>query len=106
MLTNVPLKIMGGYALLCAACLLGPSLHAQDLAAINTPAYNMYPSQVARKQVQTLGEILQVIEKQHDVSFICRSELLQLKINAGKENFKEKAFVRSLLNVIKPYGLE
>ncbi|WP_217602728.1 TonB-dependent receptor [Chitinophaga sp. GbtcB8] len=106
MLTNVPLKIMGGYALLCAACLVGPSLHAQDLAAINTPAYNVYPSQVARKQVQTLGEILQVIEKQHDVSFICRSELLQLKINAGKENFKEKAFVRSLLNVIKPYGLE
>jgi len=106
MLTNVPLKLMGSCALLCAACLVGPALHAQDLAAAQPLLHGAHSYQVARKQLQTLGEILQAIEKQHDVSFICRSELLQLKINAGNEDFKEKAFVYSLLSVIRPYGLE
>ncbi len=106
MLTNIPFKTVGGYALLCAACLIGPSLQAQDLAMAGGPVRDAYAYQVERKQLQTLGEILTDIEKQHDVSFICRSELLQLKINTGKEDFKKKAFVRSLLAVIRPYGLE
>jgi TonB-linked SusC/RagA family outer membrane protein len=106
MLTIVPLKTAGRSALLFAACLMGPSLYAQDLAASSAAVHSVFAYQVKPKQLQTLGEILQQIEKQHDVSFICRSELLQMRINTGKEDFREKAFVRSLVNVIKPYGLD
>lgn len=106
MLTIVPLKMVGRCTLLFAACLVGPSLYAQDLAATSAAVHGAFAYQAKPKQLQTLGEILQQIEKQHDVSFICRSELLQLRINTGKEDFREKAFVRSLLAVIKPYGLD
>lgn len=92
--------------MLLAACLMGPSLYAQDLAASSATVHSVFAYQARPKQLQTLGEILQQIEKQHDVSFICRSELLQMKINTGKEDFRDRAFVRSLLTVIKPYGLD
>ncbi|CAL1520795.1 TonB-dependent receptor [Chitinophaga sp. MM2321] len=106
MLTNVPFKMLSRCALLCATCLIGPLVHAQDLASAGTATHDAFAYQTKRKQVQTLGEILKDIEKQHDVSFICKSELLQLKINPGSENFKGKMFVNSLLSVIRPYGLD
>jgi len=106
MLTIVPSKTVGRSALLFAACLVGSSLYAQDFAASGAAVNSVYTYQAKTKQLQTLGEILQQIEKQHDVSFICRSELLEMKINTGKEDFREKAFVHSLVAVIKPYGLD
>jgi len=106
MLTIVPSKTVGRSALLFAACLVGSSLYAQDFAASGAAVNSVYTYQAKTRQLQTLGEILQQIEKQHDVSFICRSELLEMKINTGKEDFREKAFVHSLVAVIKPYGLD
>jgi len=106
MLTIVPLKTAGRCALLYAACLMAPSLQAQDFAVAGSAKRQAYGYQAQRKQLQTLGEVLQRIEKQHDVSFICRSELLQLKVNTGNQDFRDKAFEPSLLAVIRPYGLE
>jgi TonB-linked SusC/RagA family outer membrane protein len=97
---------MLGRCTLLYACLAGSSVYAQDFALIG-PAAHIMPSYASgQSQMQTLGEILQDIEKKHDVSFICRSELLQLKIHKGKETFRGKAFARTLLSLIKPYGLE
>lgn len=105
MLTNVPLKMLGRCTLLYA-CLIGSSAYAQDYALLSQATHVMPVYTSGQRQLQTLGEILQDIEKKHDVSFLCRSELLQIKINKGKETFQEKAFARVLQSLIKPYGLE
>ncbi|PWV53575.1 TonB-dependent receptor [Chitinophaga sp. S165] len=106
MLTNVPLKTLGRCTLLYA-CLMGRSAYAQDFALLSGPTAHIMPAYTSdQRQLQTLGQILQDIEKAHNVSFLCRSELLEMKINKGKENFREKAFARVLQSLIKPYGLE
>ncbi|MBW8686418.1 SusC/RagA family TonB-linked outer membrane protein [Chitinophaga rhizophila] len=102
MLANVPIKKLGRCTLLYA-CLIGPPAYAQDLALANDA---VHASSSGQGQVQTLGQILQDIEKKHAVSFLCRSELLQMKINKGRESFRDKTFARILQSLIKPYGLE
>jgi len=76
---------------------------AQDVAFNNRQSpLNRQEETAAYK---TLGSLLSEIEKKHTISFICRSELLEIKINADKLNFKGKSFILKLKEAIKPLGL-
>ncbi|UPK70711.1 SusC/RagA family TonB-linked outer membrane protein [Chitinophaga filiformis] len=105
MLTNLPLRTLSSCALFCVCLIAGPA-DAQDFAVFSQRADNISGYTSGQRQMQTLRQILQDIEKTHGVSFLCRSELLEMKINKGRETFREKSFARILLSLIKPYGLE
>ncbi|TWV99238.1 hypothetical protein [Chitinophaga pinensis] len=90
MLKNVPVKMLGRYTLLYA-CLIGPPAIAQDMALLSSATHASSDRTSGQRQMQTLGQILQDIEKKHAVSFLCRSELLQLQINKEKKRFGRKA---------------
>ncbi len=89
--------------MLLAACLVSGSAMAQESWASNTKAAKKAGYQPAAEQ--TLGTVLRDIERAHDVSFICRSELLDLKINTGKEDFTDKSFAKKLGRLLKAYRL-
>ncbi|RYZ20447.1 MAG: hypothetical protein EOP49_47630, partial [Sphingobacteriales bacterium] len=52
-----------------------------------------------------LGDLLTNIEKKHDVNFLCRSEVLDIKVNAGKEDFTGNRFAYKLEKLLKSYNL-
>ncbi|MFN2440322.1 MAG: carboxypeptidase-like regulatory domain-containing protein [Chitinophagaceae bacterium] len=90
--------------LLTLSFLLTPAISfAQDVAFNNRQS--PLNKQEETSTYKTLGSLLSEIEKKHTVSFICRSELLEIKINADKLNFKGKTFVEKLKEAIKPFGL-
>ncbi|HVE60901.1 MAG TPA: SusC/RagA family TonB-linked outer membrane protein, partial [Chitinophagaceae bacterium] len=65
---------------------------AQDVAFAN----NRQSPLIKEKEFSdyiTPGSLLSEIEKKHTVSFTCRSEIPESKINTDKLNFKSKAFV-------------
>lgn len=102
---HVHARILGVGMLLCSISLLSTPVAAQDML-VQEPARNdAFAFQSKRKTVQSLGEILHDIERQHDVSFVCKSELLRMKINTGEEDFRSKAFAQALLEVLRPYRL-
>jgi len=92
--------------LMLSACLMSFSAMAQELAAADLN--RKIPTHYDQEQngTQTLGNLLKEIEKQQNVSFICRSEIAELKINTGNEVFSGKGFAENLQKVLKPYNLK
>jgi TonB-linked SusC/RagA family outer membrane protein len=84
-------------------CLLiiGTDLSASDPVRKRWSDYDFDQS-----NMQTLGSLLRNIENQHGVSFICKSELLNLKIDTGAETFAGSSFAEKLQKILKPYHLK
>ncbi len=92
--------------LIILACLINFSATAQELAAADLnrkiPAHNNQE----QNDIKSLGELLKEIEKKHNVSFICRSEIAELKINIGNEVFTGIGFAENLQRVLNPFNLK
>src|SRR5687768_6291367 len=58
--------------------------------------------QADRAKQQTLRAVLRSIERQHNVSFLCRTELLDIRVNTAKVDFSEKEFYAKLQNLLRP----
>lgn len=54
----------------------------------------------------SLGDLLHYIEQAHDVSFLCRSDLLQTRLEASREQFSGTAFNRPLEQVLQAHGMK
>ena len=70
--------------LVLLTCVFSGSLIAQDKTFAYNEPNTRHEYKPAMHNEQTLGELLSGIEKSHGVSFVCKSELLEIKINAGK----------------------
>lgn len=81
------------------------SSNAQEIFAHNRVDYHNAGIIHQANGGQTLRTILDRIEKQHDVSFICRSELLQIEIETGNEKFAGNSFASRLEKLLRPYQL-
>src|SRR4051794_10500442 len=92
--------------LVLLTCLFSGSLMAQDktIAYSESNARPEYKPQVQNEQ--TLGELLSDIEKAHGVSFVCKSELLDIKINTGKVNFSGKEYIQNLQKLLGSLNMQ
>jgi TonB-linked SusC/RagA family outer membrane protein len=92
--------------LLSSAFLAGFFIMATDLYAADR--VRKMPEGFGSRQtsLQTLGSLLKTIEKQQGVSFICKSNLLDLEIDTGAETFTGEGFAEKLQKVFKPYNLK
>jgi TonB-linked SusC/RagA family outer membrane protein len=97
-------KLKFGRMLLASVWLVSGTVMAQEGLASSTMGFEQTSYQNAAAQ-QTLGAVLRDIEKIHDVRFICRSELLDLKINTGNQEFTDKSFAAKLGKILKAYKL-
>src|SRR5205085_2079784 len=51
-------------------------------------------------------ELLSDIEKAHGVSFVCKSELLDIKVSAGKLNFLSKQYIQNLQKLLGSLNMQ
>ncbi|HEX5554915.1 MAG TPA: TonB-dependent receptor [Chitinophagaceae bacterium] len=78
---------------------------SQTFLASNTVVQrDIHPAE--KETSLTLGDLLQYIEKVHDVSFVCRSSLLQLKVKTEKTGFKGAYFYQNLLDLLEANGMQ
>jgi TonB-linked SusC/RagA family outer membrane protein len=86
-------------------CLINSPAFSQDALAYNRVATDGYQRNPIAVNNLSLGDLLNNIEKKHDVSFVCRSEVLDIKVNAGKEDFAGTRFAYHLEKLLKSYNL-
>ena len=86
-------------------CLLHFPVSAQEDIVYNKVVANSVQRTPVRVNNLLLGDLLTNIEKKHDVSFVCRSEVLDIKVNAGKEDFTSPRFAYKLEKLLKSYNL-
>jgi TonB-linked SusC/RagA family outer membrane protein len=91
--------------LLSAACSGLFLTMSTEVSASDPGRKNQSEFGVNKRHLQTLGNLLKNIEKQHGVSFVCKSDLLDLKIDVGTETFVGSGFAEKLQRVFKPYNL-
>ena len=90
---------------LLAACLMGYPALGQDIAATHGAKRQPAHYQQA-EQERTLGSLLRDLERRHDVSFLCRSEILELKVVPDADLFATNRFAQALEKLLKPYQLK
>ncbi|MDQ3277771.1 MAG: SusC/RagA family TonB-linked outer membrane protein, partial [Bacteroidota bacterium] len=87
-------------------CMVSGSVSAQDIAAftpVHTSPVSVYEQQT---NVQTLKNLLKELERLHAISFVCRSEILELKVDVGSEKFSGNTFAERLQKVLNPLRLK
>lgn len=94
-----------GKVLTVGILLSGSDAYSQNYFAVNNRPV-IYDQEKQEEQRTTLGNLLQAIEKKYDVSFICRSELLDIKVQSASFNPKGKTFISNLEKLIKPLNLK
>ncbi len=89
--------------LIAMLCFMNTALPAQDDMAY----HQVRKSGIEKRDINnlSLGELLTSIEKKHDVNFLCRSEVLDIKINTGREDFAGTRFAYRLEKLLKSYNL-
>lgn len=54
----------------------------------------------------SLGELLHYIEQVHHVSFLCKSDLLEVKVETNRRIFLGSAYNQNLAHVLRLYGMQ
>src|ERR671912_1104380 len=90
---------------LAMLCLINSPAFSQDALAYNRVSTNMFQRTPPKVYNVTLGDLLTNIEKKHDVSFVCRSEVLDIRVNTGKEDFDGSRFAYRLEKLLKSHNL-
>ena len=75
-------------------CLINSPAFSQEAMAYNRVGTNFFQRNPTAVNNLSLGDLLTNIEKRHDVSFVCRSEVLDIKVNAGKEDFSQIPYAK------------
>lgn len=91
--------------LLLWACLTNGAVYAQDAVAYNTASVMAWTTQTPAAKALTLGSLLNDLEKQHNISFVCKSELLKMSIRYSTDELKKENFYAPLKKLLQPYGL-
>ena len=91
--------------LLLWACLTNGAVYAQDAVAYNTTPVMAWTTQSQAAKALTLGALLNDLEKQHNISFVCKSELLKMPIRYSAEELKKENFYAPLKKLLQSYGL-
>lgn len=99
------LSRMVGRWLLFVACVVVYPAMGQNLLALNHQSGKIFKQRNSTSDQQTLKNLLRDIEKKHDVSFLCKSELLEITINTDNVDFTGSGFAKKLQKVLKPYNL-
>jgi TonB-linked SusC/RagA family outer membrane protein len=86
-------------------CLINSPAFTQEALAYNPVATNVSQRNGTPLNNLSLGDLLNNIERRHDVSFVCRSEVLDIKVNAGKDDFSGNRFAYRLEKLLKSYNL-
>jgi TonB-linked SusC/RagA family outer membrane protein len=95
-----------GKWLLFFACMVAYPAMTQSLASHNPQEHKPFRSQGTSANPRPLKNLLHDIEEKHDVSFVCKTELLEIMINTGEENFTGIDFAKKLQKVLKTYRLK
>jgi TonB-linked SusC/RagA family outer membrane protein len=99
------LRIIGKGLLLSACCMHQPA-SAKSQFAYNDVRPGRHVTSPYQETNPTLGTLLSTLEKKYNVSFLCRSELLDIKIFLGKTTFEENQFIGKLQKLLRAYSLK
>ncbi|HVK96959.1 MAG TPA: carboxypeptidase-like regulatory domain-containing protein, partial [Flavisolibacter sp.] len=97
-------RMLGKWLMICA-CLISCTVIAQGQVALDE-TYKKTKSVFQQNDVQSLGNLLKQIERNHNVSFVCRSEILNVKVDISEEDFTGSSFVETLQKVLKSHNLK
>ncbi len=92
--------------LMLFGCLVVFPAMAQNQVAANEQQPKVFRSQKTLTKKETLKNLLSDLEKKHNVSFICKSEIQKIVVNIGDESFIDDSFLKKLQKVLKPYSLK